>query len=84
MRLPCHPSLLRASTLSRMGWRDSVSSPSLMPDCPSLPQYSAAHGLEWWQVDFSYYIIRAMELTGLAWEVKRPGEAQKTKLRLKP
>ena len=55
-----------------------------MPDCPSLPQYSAAHGLEWWQVDFSYYIIRAMELTGLAWEVKRPGEAQKTKLRLKP
>ncbi|PNW83842.1 hypothetical protein CHLRE_04g217945v5 [Chlamydomonas reinhardtii] len=35
-------------------------------------EYSAAHGLEWWEVDMSYYMIRILELTGLAWDVKRP------------
>lgn len=33
---------------------------------------SARHGLEWWQPDLSWYVIRLMELTGLAWNVKRP------------
>jgi stearoyl-CoA desaturase (delta-9 desaturase) len=33
---------------------------------------SAKHGLKWWQVDISYYCIRAMELVGLAWNVKVP------------
>jgi len=37
---------------------------------------SARHGLRWWQFDQSWYIIRAMELCGLAWNVKVPNERQ--------
>lgn len=44
-------------------------------------QDSAAHGLEWWQVDFTYYLIRTMEVVGLAWDVKRPSAQQRKRLR---
>ena len=88
---PCPPSIppslrpVQYSAAHGLMWQVDFSAlpPQAMPARLPLPQYSAAHGLEWWQVDFSYYVIRAMELTGLAWEVKRPGEAQKAKLRLK-
>jgi stearoyl-CoA desaturase (delta-9 desaturase) len=33
---------------------------------------SAMHGLRWWEIDFSAYIIRTLEKLGLAWNVKRP------------
>lgn len=33
----------------------------------------AAHGHKWWEFDFSYLIIQALELLGLARKVKRPG-----------
>jgi stearoyl-CoA desaturase (Delta-9 desaturase) len=33
---------------------------------------SARHGLKWWEVDFSYILIRCAELVGLAWNVRRP------------
>ena len=33
---------------------------------------SARHGLRWWQLDVSYWVIRAMALIGLAWEVRLP------------
>ncbi len=33
---------------------------------------SARHGLRWWEIDASYYIIRAMEAVGLAWKVRVP------------
>jgi stearoyl-CoA desaturase (Delta-9 desaturase) len=33
---------------------------------------SARHGLRWWQVDVSYYVIRLMALVGLAWKVRVP------------
>jgi stearoyl-CoA desaturase (Delta-9 desaturase) len=33
---------------------------------------SARHGLSWWQVDASYYLIRVMSWVGLAWDVKLP------------
>lgn len=33
---------------------------------------SARHGLSWWQVDASYYLIRLMSWVGLAWDVKLP------------
>lgn len=33
---------------------------------------SARHGLQWWQLDTSWYVIRLMEVTGLAWNVKLP------------
>jgi stearoyl-CoA desaturase (delta-9 desaturase) len=35
---------------------------------------SARHGLRWWQVDVSYYIIRLLGLVGLAWKVRLPAE----------
>lgn len=33
---------------------------------------SARHGLEWWQLDLSYLLIRLMSALGLAWDVKVP------------
>ena len=33
---------------------------------------SARHGLKWWQFDSSWYIIRTMQLLGLAWNVQTP------------
>jgi stearoyl-CoA desaturase (delta-9 desaturase) len=33
---------------------------------------SARHGLRWWQVDASYWFIRALALVGLAWDVQLP------------
>ncbi len=43
---------------------------------------SARHGLAWWQFDLSYILIRAMQLVGLASDVKVPSrERQESKLR---
>jgi stearoyl-CoA desaturase (Delta-9 desaturase) len=36
---------------------------------------SARHGLRWWQFDLSYWVIRGLELVGLAWNVKLPSRA---------
>jgi stearoyl-CoA desaturase (delta-9 desaturase) len=33
---------------------------------------SARHGLRWWQIDVSYWVIRALALARLAWNVKLP------------
>lgn len=33
---------------------------------------SARHGLRWWEIDVSYYVIRAMAWVGLAWNLKLP------------
>ncbi|MBI2945022.1 MAG: fatty acid desaturase [Candidatus Wallbacteria bacterium] len=33
---------------------------------------SARHGLAWWQLDFTYLVIRALESLGLAWSVRLP------------
>ena len=33
---------------------------------------SARHGLRWWQIDASYWVIRGLEFLGLAWNVKLP------------
>jgi stearoyl-CoA desaturase (delta-9 desaturase) len=35
---------------------------------------SAFHGLSWWQIDISGYLIRLLAATGMAWDVKRPLE----------
>ena len=35
-------------------------------------QNSARHGLRWWQIDVSWYVIRALALVGLAWRIKLP------------
>jgi stearoyl-CoA desaturase (Delta-9 desaturase) len=31
---------------------------------------SARHGLRWWEIDASYWVIRTLALLGLAWKVK--------------
>lgn len=33
---------------------------------------SARHGLRWWQIDLSYYLIRTLAWLGLAWKVRLP------------
>ncbi|KAI3803475.1 hypothetical protein L1987_31627 [Smallanthus sonchifolius] len=35
-------------------------------------EYSARHGLEWWQIDMTWYMIRFLEIIGLAIDVKLP------------
>ncbi len=35
---------------------------------------SARHGLRWWEIDFSYLLIRGMALLGLASDVKTPSQ----------
>ncbi len=43
---------------------------------------SARHGLQWWQFDSSWLVIRSMQLLGLAWNVKLPTkEAMRAKER---
>jgi stearoyl-CoA desaturase (delta-9 desaturase) len=39
---------------------------------------SARHGLRWWQIDVSYYLIRGLTLVGLARRVKLPPAAMRT------
>ena len=36
---------------------------------------SPRHGLQWWQIDISYIVIRILEMLGLAWNLKLPAEA---------
>ncbi|GAA6621634.1 acyl-CoA desaturase [Scytonema sp. NUACC26] len=33
---------------------------------------SAKFGLQWWQIDLGYWIVRVLEVFGLAWDVKAP------------
>jgi len=43
---------------------------------------SARHGLRWWQIDVSYWVIRTLKWTGLAWNLKLPSkDMQATKRR---
>ncbi|PWA64636.1 fatty acid desaturase, type 1, core [Artemisia annua] len=42
-------------------------------------EYSARHGLEWWQIDFCWYTIRFLEAIGLATNVKLPANEHKKK-----
>ncbi|XP_022033750.1 palmitoyl-monogalactosyldiacylglycerol delta-7 desaturase, chloroplastic isoform X3 [Helianthus annuus] len=43
-------------------------------------EYSARHGLEWWQIDVGWYIIRFLEVVGLATNVKLPSKDHKLKM----
>lgn len=43
---------------------------------------SCRHGLKWWQVDFTWYAIRLLEMMGLAWNLQYPSERRKQKLAL--
>ncbi|CAL9213926.1 unnamed protein product [Arabidopsis halleri] len=41
---------------------------------------SARQGLEWWQIDITWYLIRLFEVLGLATDVKLPSDFQKQKM----
>lgn len=43
-------------------------------------EYSAQHGLEWWQVDLTWYTVRFLQAIGLATDVKLPTEAHKQRM----
>ncbi|KAL5713414.1 hypothetical protein ACHQM5_015489 [Ranunculus cassubicifolius] len=45
-------------------------------------QYSARQGLEWWQIDPTWYVIKGLEYLGLATDVRLPSEAHKEKMSL--
>jgi len=47
-------------------------------------EFSARHGLEWWQFDMTWMIIKSLEVVGLAKNVKLPTEAQKRRLLIQP
>ncbi|TKY64572.1 Palmitoyl-monogalactosyldiacylglycerol delta-7 desaturase [Spatholobus suberectus] len=45
-------------------------------------EYSARHGLEWWQLDMTWYVVRFLQAIGLATDVKLPTESQKQRMAL--
>ncbi|CAF2127757.1 hypothetical protein IGI04_011939 [Brassica rapa subsp. trilocularis] len=45
-------------------------------------EFSARHGLEWWQLDMTWYVVRFLQAIGLATDVKLPSEAQKQRMTL--
>ncbi|OIW19215.1 hypothetical protein TanjilG_20340 [Lupinus angustifolius] len=45
-------------------------------------EYSARHGLEWWQLDMTWYLVRFLQAIGLATQVKVPTETQKQRMAL--
>lgn len=47
-------------------------------------EYSARHGLEWWQLDPTWWVIRGLEAVGLATKVKLPRKDHMEKLAFKP
>ncbi|CAN1761577.1 Palmitoyl-monogalactosyldiacylglycerol delta-7 desaturase, chloroplastic [Linum perenne] len=44
-------------------------------------EYSARHGLKWWQIDMTWYAIRILQALRLAVDVKLPNESQKKKMK---
>jgi stearoyl-CoA desaturase (Delta-9 desaturase) len=37
-------------------------------------QASARQGFKWWEIDPTYYLLKALSLTGLVWDLKTPPE----------
>lgn len=46
-------------------------------------EFSARHGMEWWQIDMTWLTVCALEKLGLASNIKLPSEKQKQKLAFK-
>lgn len=47
-------------------------------------EFSARHGLEWWQVDLTWGIVSVLKALGLVTKVKLPTKTQLDKLRIVP
>ena len=45
----------------------------------AFPQ-SVRHGLRWWQLDASYWLIRCMAALGLAWNLKIPSKEDQVRV----
>ncbi|KAI5337370.1 hypothetical protein L3X38_016641 [Prunus dulcis] len=45
-------------------------------------EYSARHGLNWWQLDMTWYVVKFLQAIGLATDVKLPTEAHKQRMAL--
>jgi stearoyl-CoA desaturase (delta-9 desaturase) len=43
---------------------------------------SARHGLRWWHIDVSYWLIRSLAVAGLAWKVKLPAREAQVRLQM--
>lgn len=43
-------------------------------------EWSARHGLKWWQLDPTWMVISAFQSVGLAQNVKLPNDKQKARL----
>ncbi|XP_030968399.1 palmitoyl-monogalactosyldiacylglycerol delta-7 desaturase, chloroplastic-like [Quercus lobata] len=43
-------------------------------------EYSARHGLEWWELDLTWYVVKFLQAIGLATDVKVPTEVQKQRM----
>ncbi|KAJ4845520.1 hypothetical protein Tsubulata_013042 [Turnera subulata] len=43
-------------------------------------EYSARHGLEWWQLDMTWYVVRFLQAIGLATDVKLPTEVHRQRM----
>jgi stearoyl-CoA desaturase (delta-9 desaturase) len=41
---------------------------------------SCRHGLKWWQVDMTWYLVKMLEKVGLAWDLKYPTESKMRRL----
>jgi len=37
---------------------------------------SCRHGLKWWQVDMTWYVIKLLSFLGLAWDLKYPSQSK--------
>ncbi|CAL1356757.1 unnamed protein product [Linum trigynum] len=44
---------------------------------------SARHGLEWWQIDVTWYVVKFLQVVGLASDVKIPTRLQMEKMAIK-
>lgn len=45
--------------------------------------YSARHGLEWWEIDPTWYLICALKALGIVWDVQVPSEKVRASKRAK-
>jgi stearoyl-CoA desaturase (delta-9 desaturase) len=45
---------------------------------------STRQGFYWWEVDVTYYVLRALAAVGLVWDLKEPSEEVKRSNRLEP
>ncbi|XP_075667498.1 palmitoyl-monogalactosyldiacylglycerol delta-7 desaturase, chloroplastic-like [Castanea sativa] len=43
-------------------------------------EYSARHGLQWWELDMTWYVVKLLQAIGLATDVKVPTEVQKKRM----